>query len=222
MDRDLVPGSHHSTALEGNILVLQQVEVLLAEGRAVGNKQLREYMEVRGYADAARWVYGQTLEPGDWRTDTPLSLTEVRTSHELALGPAWEVAPHPHATTTESPEASASTTSSRFRRDDTSIVGPRSRDHDGLGQVTVIDRLGDECDRGCSCSSRGVRACVRSNRRRFGPCEPLATGCDRYNAKPLVPDPLGHRVDPPPLLPCDGPVQVVRRAVEPAIEITEK
>ena len=51
--------AHHSTALEGNTLVLQQVELLLAEGRAVGNKELREYMEVRGYADAARWVYGQ-------------------------------------------------------------------------------------------------------------------------------------------------------------------
>ena len=58
--------AHHSTALEGNTVVLEQVEVLLAEGRAVGNKELREYMEVRGYADAARWVYGQALEPGDW------------------------------------------------------------------------------------------------------------------------------------------------------------
>ena len=45
--------AHHSTALEGNTLVLKQVEVLLAEGRAVGDKQLKEYMEVRGYADAA-------------------------------------------------------------------------------------------------------------------------------------------------------------------------
>jgi hypothetical protein len=40
--------AHHSTALEGNTLVLQQVELLLADGRAVGNKALREYMEVRG------------------------------------------------------------------------------------------------------------------------------------------------------------------------------
>jgi hypothetical protein len=95
--------AHHSTALEGNTLVLQQVEVLLAEGRAVGNKELREYMEVRGYADAARWVYGQALEPGDWKSEAPLSLTEVRHIHELALGPAWGVAPHPNATTTERP-----------------------------------------------------------------------------------------------------------------------
>ena len=96
--------AHHSTALEGNTLVLQQVEVLLAEGRAVGNKELREYLEVRGYADAARWVYGQALEPGDWKSDTtPVTLTEVRHIHELALGPAWGVAPHPNATTNEKP-----------------------------------------------------------------------------------------------------------------------
>src|SRR6202453_4974726 len=95
--------AHHSTALEGNTLVLQQVELLLAEGRAVGNKELREYMEVRGYADAARWVYGQALEPGDWTPTAPLTLTELRHVHELALGPAWGVAPHPNATPNEKP-----------------------------------------------------------------------------------------------------------------------
>jgi hypothetical protein len=42
--------AHHSTTLEGNTLVLHEVERLLAEGRAVGKKDLREYMEVRGYA----------------------------------------------------------------------------------------------------------------------------------------------------------------------------
>lgn len=51
--------AHHSTALEGNTLILDQVRKLLDEGRAVGSKELREYMEVKGYTDAARWVYGQ-------------------------------------------------------------------------------------------------------------------------------------------------------------------
>ena len=63
--------AHHSTALEGNTLVLQQVELLLAEGRAVGNKELREYMEVRGYADAAQWVYGQAPGRGTGRPKRP-------------------------------------------------------------------------------------------------------------------------------------------------------
>ena len=51
--------AHNSTALEGNTLVLKQVESLLARGEAVGRKDLKEYLEVRGYADAAKWVYEQ-------------------------------------------------------------------------------------------------------------------------------------------------------------------
>lgn len=35
--------AHHSTAIEGNTLVLKQVEVLFEQGRAIGNKELREY-----------------------------------------------------------------------------------------------------------------------------------------------------------------------------------
>ena len=95
--------AHHSTALEGNTLVIRQVETLLAEGRAVGNKELKEYMEVTGYAGAAMWVYGQAPEPGEWSSEAPLSLTEVRQVHELALGPVWGVAPPPNATPEEKP-----------------------------------------------------------------------------------------------------------------------
>src|SRR3954470_7993004 len=73
--------AHHSTALEGNTLVLNQVKQLLDEGRAVGAKDLREYMEVKGYATAARWVYGQALEPGPWTTGDLLTLQEVRSIH---------------------------------------------------------------------------------------------------------------------------------------------
>jgi len=79
--------AHHSTAIEGNTLVLRQVEALLAEGRAVGNKQLSEYMEVKGYADAADWVYGQAIEPGDWHDGGLITLTEVRRVHEMAMTP---------------------------------------------------------------------------------------------------------------------------------------
>jgi hypothetical protein len=96
--------AHHSTAIEGNTLVLKQVEVLLAEGRAVGDRQIKEYMEVKGYADAADWVYGQALH-GDWRTDNLLSLTEIRHVHTVAMTPVWDVAPHPDATPAESPGA---------------------------------------------------------------------------------------------------------------------
>jgi fido (protein-threonine AMPylation protein) len=95
--------AHHSTAIEGNTLVLKQVEQLLEEGRAVGNKELGEYMEVRGYADAASWVYSQALEPGAWSGGELLSLTELRHIHRLALTPVWDVASHPSAGQSERP-----------------------------------------------------------------------------------------------------------------------
>ncbi|HSK50339.1 MAG TPA: Fic family protein [Solirubrobacterales bacterium] len=97
--------AHHSTAIEGNTLVLKQVEQLLAEGRAVGNKELSEYLEVRGYADAANWVYGHGVRPGDWSEGELLTVTELREVHSLAMRPVWDVAPHPQATPRERPGA---------------------------------------------------------------------------------------------------------------------
>lgn len=95
--------AHHSTALEGNTLVLREVQTLLDQGRAVGAKPLKEYNEVRGYADAARWVYGQALEPGDWHDGRLLTLAEVRQVHHTAMTPVWDVAPHPDAKSSEGP-----------------------------------------------------------------------------------------------------------------------
>lgn len=95
--------AHHSTAIEGNTLVLKQVELLLAEGRAVGNKELGDYLEVRGYATAADWVYGHGLEPGAWTDGELISLAEVRHIHQLAMNPVWDVVPHPNATPREAP-----------------------------------------------------------------------------------------------------------------------
>jgi len=95
--------AHNSTAIEGNTLVLREVELLLKEGRAVGDKQLAEYLEVRGYADAAQWVYQQGLAPGDWTTGEPITMTEVRHVHRLAMSKVWEVTPHPEATEREMP-----------------------------------------------------------------------------------------------------------------------
>lgn len=97
--------AHHSTAIEGNTLVLKQVEALLAEGRAVGNKELSEYLEVRGYATAADWVYGHAIQPSEWASSMVISLTELRHVHELAMTPVWDVSPHPQATDRERPGA---------------------------------------------------------------------------------------------------------------------
>jgi len=95
--------AHNSTALEGNTLLLREVQTLLLEGRAVGNKELKDYLEVKGYAAAAEWVYGRALEPGNWRTEELVTLTEVRETHRRLMGAVWEVVPHPDALPEESP-----------------------------------------------------------------------------------------------------------------------
>jgi len=95
--------AHHSTALEGNTLILREVEKLLDDGRAVGSKPLKEYMEVKGYADAAKWVYAQALEPDDLAADVLINVQELRRIHHLAMTPVWDVAPHEHGTDAESP-----------------------------------------------------------------------------------------------------------------------
>jgi fido (protein-threonine AMPylation protein) len=95
--------AHHSTAIEGNTLVLKQVAALLDEGRAVGSKELREYLEVRGYADAADWVYGHGMDAGGWTTGGLVTLAEIRHVHKLALDPVWQVAPHADASARERP-----------------------------------------------------------------------------------------------------------------------
>ncbi|GLW54627.1 cell division protein Fic [Kitasatospora phosalacinea] len=95
--------AHHSTALEGNTLVLREVEALLDQGRAVGAKPLKEYNEVQGYADAARWVYGQALDPDAWHDGRLITLGEVRHIHYVTMSPVWNVAPHPDAADREGP-----------------------------------------------------------------------------------------------------------------------
>jgi len=88
--------AHHSTALEGNTLVLREVEQLLEQGRAVGAKPLREYMEVKGYADAAQWVYAHALHPGDWHDGGLVSVQEIRHIHHMTMSPVWTAAPRCH------------------------------------------------------------------------------------------------------------------------------
>ena len=95
--------AHHSTAIEGNTLILREVEQLLQEGKAVGAKELKDYMEVLGYAEASHWVYEQAVDPGQWQHDGLVNLTEVRRIHAVVMGKVWEVAPHSDAYPSESP-----------------------------------------------------------------------------------------------------------------------
>ncbi|HKY50988.1 MAG TPA: Fic family protein [Candidatus Limnocylindria bacterium] len=74
----------------------------MARGETVGNKDLKEYLEVKGYANAAEWVYAQAR--ADQETGAPLvTLQEVRSIHHETMTPVWVVAPHPDATPEESP-----------------------------------------------------------------------------------------------------------------------
>ena len=66
--------THHSTAIEGNTLLLKEVEALLAEGRTVGGKELKDYLEVLGYSEAADWVYRQGFNRETWQHDELIRL----------------------------------------------------------------------------------------------------------------------------------------------------
>lgn len=95
--------AHHSTALEGNTLILKQVQELLQDNKAVGDKELKEYMEVTGYAKAAQWVYQEAHRPRDGSAEPLLTVQEVRHVHHLVMSDVWAHAPHPNATPAESP-----------------------------------------------------------------------------------------------------------------------
>lgn len=95
--------AHHSTAIEGNTLVLREVKELLDNNRAVGSKELGDYMEVLGYGEASKWVYGRALEPGDWVSDDLINLTEIRRVHAMVMEKVWAVRPHPDAYDSEGP-----------------------------------------------------------------------------------------------------------------------
>lgn len=87
--------AHHSTAMEGNTLVAREVQLLLFQGRAVGAKEFREYLEVQGYADAALWVYGQAVKEIA-RPGHVLNVTEVREIHRRVVEPVWRYSPPEH------------------------------------------------------------------------------------------------------------------------------
>jgi fido (protein-threonine AMPylation protein) len=81
--------THNSTAIEGNTLILKEVKTLLEEGRAVGDKELREYLEVQGYAEAAQWVYGQAHATDAWSDGDVISAAELREIHRRTVEPVW-------------------------------------------------------------------------------------------------------------------------------------
>ena len=95
--------AHNSTAIEGNTLVLREVRTLLDKNRPVGGKDLKDYLEVLGYGEAAKWVYSQARKPDRESSTQLISVTEARNVHELMMKRVWEIAPHPEASADEQP-----------------------------------------------------------------------------------------------------------------------
>ena len=84
--------AHHSTALAGNPLTQHQVETLLGRGVPAGGHDLWSYLEVLGYATAARWVYGQITSSPPGTGLPAVTMDDVRTVHYKAMAPLWVVA----------------------------------------------------------------------------------------------------------------------------------
>jgi hypothetical protein len=76
---------HNSTALEGNTMTRAQVEELVERSRA--SATLIENLEVKGYADAADWVYRHAPE----YDHVPVNV--VSEVHQLAMTLAWDLHP---------------------------------------------------------------------------------------------------------------------------------
>lgn len=85
--------------------------------------ELSEYLEVKGYADAAEWVYGQAIEP-EYESVEPLTLTELRRVHTLAMQPVWDVPIGTHVST-RGLGSSVGTTFIRSPGDGAAFLGAR-------------------------------------------------------------------------------------------------
>jgi Fic family protein len=118
--------AHNSTAIEGNTPVLREVERLLDTGQTIGARPLKDYLEVKGYGDAARWVYAQASGAGELESDALITVTEIREIHRVAMSAVWEVAPTPKRWPLRHQAGSASTTSDRSTAAWCPSYGPRS------------------------------------------------------------------------------------------------
>ena len=83
--------THHSTAIEGHTLRLKQVQLLLDDGLVTGSsKELREWLEVKAYGEAARWVYQHAVVGRYERADVYVTESDIRRIHELVVRSVWE------------------------------------------------------------------------------------------------------------------------------------
>jgi len=80
--------THHSTALEGNTLNSREIYKLVEQEIVSGNKEIRHYLEVQGYSNAARWVYEQAVGSYE-QHDKTVTVQHISHIHNLLMGPVW-------------------------------------------------------------------------------------------------------------------------------------
>lgn len=80
--------TYHSSALEGAPLSKKQVVALVEQDQASG--PLTDTLEVRGYSDAAAWVYRVA---GDYAAADGVPIEVVRRIHEMLMRTSWTVKP---------------------------------------------------------------------------------------------------------------------------------
>ena len=75
----MIENTYHSNAIEGNTLTLRETALILQEGITIGEKPLKEHLEVIGYRDAFTYVLSLA--------DTHTALTEqiIKNIHALVL-----------------------------------------------------------------------------------------------------------------------------------------
>lgn len=84
--------THHSTALEGNTLTPRELYRLVEQDRVTGNKEMRYYLEIQGYAQAAKWVYEQAVESAG-RKDFKITNAHTSEIHRQLMGLVWGAYP---------------------------------------------------------------------------------------------------------------------------------
>lgn len=71
--------THHSTAIEGNSLTLQETKVVLEEGMTIKGKSLREHFEIINHNDAIDYIIELA------KVDYKINERDILKTHELVL-----------------------------------------------------------------------------------------------------------------------------------------
>lgn len=78
-DEFIIETTYNSNAIEGNTLTLRETALILQEGITIGEKPIREHLEVIGFKDAFHYIIELASK------DEPLSERIIKNIHSLVL-----------------------------------------------------------------------------------------------------------------------------------------